>query len=36
MIVKLEMPNPMPYSSNCDVSNCWKMENNPGNVEEFI
>ncbi len=24
MIVKLEMPNPMPYSSNCDVSNCWK------------
>jgi len=24
MIVKLEMPNPMPYSSNCDVSSCWK------------
>ncbi len=24
MIVKLEMPNPMPYSSNCDVSTCWK------------
>lgn len=24
MIVKLDMPNPMPYSSNCDVSNCWK------------
>jgi len=24
MIIKLEMPNPMPYSSNCDVSNCWK------------
>ena len=24
MIVKMEMPNPMPYSSNCDVSNCWK------------
>lgn len=23
MIVKLEMPNPMPYSSNCDVSSCW-------------
>ncbi len=23
MIVKLEMPNPMPYSSNCDVSKCW-------------
>ena len=25
MIVKMEMPNPMPYSSNCDVSACWKM-----------
>ena len=24
MIVKLEMPNPMPYSSNCDVSTCWR------------
>jgi len=24
MIVKLEMPNPMPYSSNCDVSSCWR------------
>ena len=24
MIVKLEMPNPMPYSTNCDVSSCWK------------
>lgn len=24
MIVKLELPNPLPYSSNCDVSNCWK------------
>ncbi len=24
MIIKLEMPNPMPYSSNCDVSGCWK------------
>ncbi len=36
MIVKMEMPNPMPYSSNCDVSNCWKMEMPTGNVEEFI
>ena len=25
MIVKLELPNPLPYSSNCDVSNCWKL-----------
>lgn len=23
MIVKLKMPDPMPYSSNCDVSKCW-------------
>ena len=29
MIVKMEMPNPMPYSSNCDVSACWKMNGNP-------
>ncbi len=25
MIVKLDLPNPMPYSSNCDVSACWKV-----------
>lgn len=25
MIVKMKMPNPMPYSSNCDISACWKM-----------
>ena len=24
MIIKLELPNPLPYSSNCDVSECWK------------
>ena len=24
MIVKLELPNPMPYSSNCNVSGCWR------------
>lgn len=36
MIVKMQMPNPMPYSSNCDVSNCWKMEIPEGNVEDFI
>lgn len=23
MICKLEMPNPMPYSTNCNVSGCW-------------
>lgn len=28
MIVKLEMPNPMPFSSNCDVSSCWKNQTN--------
>ena len=37
MIVKMQMPNPMPYSSNCDVSSCWKMgepsvSNNPVNT----
>ncbi len=26
MIVKMEMPNPMPYSSNCDVSACWRLQ----------
>ena len=24
MISKLEMPNPMPYSTNCNVSGCWE------------
>ncbi len=24
MIVKLDMPNPMPYSTNCNVSSCWR------------
>ncbi len=28
MICKLEMPNPMPYSTNCNVSRCWEEENN--------
>ena len=28
MIVKMEMPNPMPFSSNCDVSGCWKLQVN--------
>ena len=31
MIVKMEMPNPMPFSSNCDVSGCWKLQVN-GNM----
>ena len=45
MIVKMKMPNPMPYSSNCDVSACWRVQpqasapvdntpNNNGNTEE--
>ena len=25
MIIKLDMPNPMPYSTNCDVSNRWRV-----------
>jgi len=24
MIIKMKMPNPTPYSSNCNVTNCWK------------
>ena len=24
MIVKMEMPNPAPYSSSCDITNVWK------------
>lgn len=27
MICKLEMPNPMPYSTNCNVSGCWVANN---------
>ena len=26
MIVKMNMPDPPPYSSNCDVSKCWSVE----------
>ena len=26
MIVKMEMPNPEPYSSNCDVYNMWQVK----------
>ena len=35
MIAKLEMPNPMPFSSNCDVSTCWK-SNEDNNTSEAI
>lgn len=28
MIVQMDMPNPPPYSSNCDVSNCWHVNTN--------
>lgn len=28
MIIKLEMPNPMPYSTNCNVSERWRIYNN--------
>ena len=27
MIVRMNMPDPPPYSSNCNVSKCWTMEN---------
>ncbi len=26
MIVSLDLPNPLPYSSNCNVSNCWNVK----------
>ncbi len=29
MISKLAMPNPMPYSTNCNVSGCWSEELKP-------
>jgi DNA helicase HerA-like ATPase len=28
MIVHMEIPNPAPYSSNCDVTNSWQNNNN--------
>ncbi len=28
MIVKLDMPNPAPYSASCDVSTCWDIASN--------
>ena len=28
MICKLQMPDPMPYSTNCNVSACWEEEPN--------
>ena len=28
MICKLEMPDPMPYSTNCNVSACWEEKTN--------
>ncbi len=40
MIVKLEMPNPRPYSASCDVSSYWDSKNNItsdiGSDEEVI
>lgn len=34
MIIKLDLPNPLPYSSNCDVSNCWKLQTDPSNQSQ--
>ena len=28
MIIKLEMPNPMPYSTNCNVNERWRIHTN--------
>lgn len=27
MIIRMELPNPLPYSSNCDVSTRWNVQN---------
>ena len=29
MIIKMEMPNPSPYSNSCDVAARWKLSTNP-------
>lgn len=29
MIVRMDMPDPPPYSSNCDVSGCWVVPSTP-------
>ena len=36
MIVKMQMPNPMPYSSNCDISACWKMPSQTVNESQEV
>ena len=33
MICKLEMPNPMPYSTNCNVSGCWGSNQSVNRIE---
>ena len=35
MIVKMEMPNPKPFSSNCNVSECWKMPGMESQTEDI-
>lgn len=35
MICKLEMPDPMPYSTNCNVSGCWKESNTVSNTDSM-
>ncbi len=32
MICKLEMPDPMPYSTNCNVSGCWSTSRSSNNT----
>ena len=33
MIVKLDLPNPLPYSSNCNVSACWNVKKEEPSVQ---
>ena len=34
MIVHMDMPDPPPYSSNCDVSSCWTNPINPSTASQ--
>lgn len=34
MIVKLDLPDPLPYSSNCNVSACWNIKKEEPSVQQ--
>lgn len=33
MIIKLDLPNPLPYSSNCNVSACWNIKKEEPSIQ---